>query len=317
MAYKEREFICKFCRNKFLSRKKDPSTCSKECKIKFMGKTLKVEKIGICEWCRKEFKYITSKRHPVHRFCSQDCRYKNNVDNIKKNGLSDKTKKKISNSLMNISLKDRGFTDNAIENSISALKKAGKKWNDSIKNKTYEEIHGKEKAQLLKKKFSEDRKGDKNSFFGKHHSIETKNKIVKNRKGKFYNFASGLFNDIKWQGSYELGFLIYCYENKIGVKRYNIDPIKYFYLNKRHHYYPDFIIDDIVIECKGYSDAQNNAKIKSGYKALGDKYKVIRKNSKELKELPNRKINLWYKKMEEKYRNILVIKHNPHMNEEV
>lgn len=233
MVYKERVFKCVVCGTKFISKQKSPKTCSKSCKMKLMDKQLKEIKINTCEHCGKEFEYKTSKRHPIHRFCSQECRHKHHIENLKTNGLKESTKNKISEKLKGRSLKDRGFSDEAISDSVEALKNAGRKWNDSVKGKTYEEIYGEEKAKKLKKQFSENRIGSKNSFYNKKHTKATKNKIVRNRNGKFYNFVSGTFNNVKWQGSYELGFLIYCYENKIRISRYFLEPIEYIFRQKK------------------------------------------------------------------------------------
>ncbi len=54
------------------------------------------------------------------------------------------------------------------------------------KGKSFEEFYGKEKSDELRKKISEiacNRIGEKNSFFSKSHSDETKNKLSQNRKG--------------------------------------------------------------------------------------------------------------------------------------
>ena len=55
------------------------------------------------------------------------------------------------------------------------------------KNKTFEELFGKEKANELKEQLSHNaslRVGEKNSFYGKHHSDETKKILSEKRKGK-------------------------------------------------------------------------------------------------------------------------------------
>lgn len=315
MAYKEREFICKVCGNKFNSRRPNPATCGKSCKMKLMGKTLKIERktIGICEWCNKKFEYIPDKRRLIHRFDTQECRHAYRGQYVKTHGNSEEAKKKISESLSGKSLIDRGFSKEAIESSIDALKVAGKKWNESIKGKTYEEIHGEEKAKEIKQKFSKDRVGENNSFYGHHHTIETKEKIVKNRTGKFYVFASGTFNDIRWQGSYELQLLIHCYDNNIVIKRFNKEPIEYVYQNKIRHYFPDFIIlenkEEIIVECKGRVDEKNSLKIKSGIEKYKNKFKLYKKTDFPLS---HKNINKWYKQMQQKYSDLLVIKHNPH-----
>ena len=58
------------------------------------------------------------------------------------------------------------------------------------KGKTYEELYGKEKAEELKKRLSikakKQQTGSKNSFYGKHHSQETKEIFRNKRLGKTY-----------------------------------------------------------------------------------------------------------------------------------
>lgn len=62
------------------------------------------------------------------------------------------------------------------------------------KGKTYEEIHGQEKASELKRRLSELGKelvGEKNPFFGKHHTEEVKIKFRKVKLGKTYEELYG------------------------------------------------------------------------------------------------------------------------------
>ena len=67
-----------------------------------------------------------------------------------------------------------------------------------IKGKTFEEVFGEEKAKELKRKISERSKlkiGEKNSFYGKHHSDELKKRFSEERKGiKPTNCKKVLFN---------------------------------------------------------------------------------------------------------------------------
>lgn len=54
-------------------------------------------------------------------------------------------------------------------------------------NKTYEEYYGEEKSNKLRQnisKIAKNRTSSKNSFFGKHHTEETKNKLREANKGK-------------------------------------------------------------------------------------------------------------------------------------
>lgn len=55
-----------------------------------------------------------------------------------------------------------------------------------IKGKTFEEAFGEEKAKQMKQRLSEfasQKTGEKNSFYGKHHSKESREKMSKARKG--------------------------------------------------------------------------------------------------------------------------------------
>jgi len=349
MAYKEREFICKVCENKFNSCQPNPVTCSKSCKMKLMGKQLKSEKktIGECEWCHKNFEYIPDNRNPIHRFDTQECRHSYRGQYVKEHGNSEEAKKKISKSLIGRSLINRGFDKESIKSSIAALKIAGKEWNNSIKGKTYENIHGEEKAKEIKQKFSEDRSGINNSqsleniskrigcsleeavkyttcygrskekhpMFNKHQSIETKIKIVRAIELSgiaSYKVATGTFNNIVWQGSWELQFLIECYDRNITVKRYDWEPLEYIgSSNKIRHYFPDYIINDTyVIEIKNpmlLKESNVKRKIEIAEKTFKSNYVVI---SAGFENKTTRK--RWYKVMQEKYGDLLVIKHNPH-----
>ena len=76
---------------------------------------------------------------------------------------------------------------------VEQKEKASKYWSiyyethdSNLKGKTLEERYGKEKANEIKGKLScaaSKKVGDKNPFYGKHHSEETKEKIAKSRKG--------------------------------------------------------------------------------------------------------------------------------------
>jgi len=72
------------------------------------------------------------------------------------------------------------------------------------KDKTFEEIFGEEMAKKLKKNLSncaKERTGDKNPFFGKKHSSETKEKIKNTKLGKYYGKQNIPFtiNGVKYE----------------------------------------------------------------------------------------------------------------------
>lgn len=78
------------------------------------------------------------------------------------------------------------WTELQKENVSKKLKDYYKTHDCYLKGKTFEEIHGEEKAREIKKKLSESfskRVGSKNSFYGRHHSEETKKKLSEARKG--------------------------------------------------------------------------------------------------------------------------------------
>lgn len=162
----------------------------------------------------------------------------------------------------------------------------------SIKGKTWEKIHGEEKAKKMKKAMSEihkgkvpskelralwsfQRQGSRNSFYGKSHSEETKEKIknaflgkslskehrenvskglakavVEGRmnnhpkqyiQGKFYSAKNKRY--IKYRSSYEL-FAYQLLERIKKVKVYHVEPfaIPYTYRSENRHYVPDLLI---------------------------------------------------------------------------
>lgn len=79
-----------------------------------------------------------------------------------------------------------------------------------LKGKTYEEIYGVEKAKMIKKKMSgripwnkgksDLYKGEKNTFYGKHHTEETKTKISKALRGYKHGKEFCLKNSLVHKG---------------------------------------------------------------------------------------------------------------------
>ena len=67
------------------------------------------------------------------------------------------------------------------------------------------------------------------------------------------NSLRGTYYGIKFESSYELGFIYACLKNGKNIKRCNI-VIPYKKENEIHNYYPDFIIDNNIVEIKGYAN---------------------------------------------------------------
>lgn len=313
MARKPRKYICEICGKEFESRSINPKSCSKKCKSQIYKKIYnekyrEIRKKIKCDYCKKEMVRVQS-QIKNNNFCSTRC-----YDEWQKiDGKEQmKIRNKISNSLKGVSLRKRGYSEESIKKWVNAGVRAASEF---CKGKKLEEIVGLEKANEIKQHKSEIYSGKGNPFYGKKHTIDTKNKIVKNRRMNGYIYSNGYFSEILWQSSYELSYLIYCFENNIEIKRFDIEPIEYYYQNKKHHYFPDFIQNnELIIECKGWVNGKELAKRRAATYIHSDKYKVI--DSKKLNELkilpPKKEVWKWYKKQKLKYSSELNIVYSPH-----
>lgn len=70
---------------------------------------------------------------------------------------------------------------------------------------------------------------------------------------------SGWYHGIHCDSSWELAFVIYCEDHNIHPKR-NTVYLEYIYNNKTYKYYPDFDINGVLYEIKGYESEQAKAK---------------------------------------------------------
>lgn len=124
------------------------------------------------------------------------------------------------------------------------------------------------------KKFYKTHEGQ---FKGKHHTEETKQKISEKMKGNKYWIKSlgktgfgkkGWYKGIHCDSTYELAYVIYCLDHNIEIKRCK-KRFKYFYKDKIHNYYPDFELNNKLIEIKGYWQDQveikKEAVLKEGF----------------------------------------------------
>ena len=70
----------------------------------------------------------------------------------------------------------------------------------------------------------------------------------------------GIYKGIHCDSSYELAFVIYCFDHNISFER-NLKGFEYCYNNSTHLYFPDFIINNKYIEIKNYISDLTKAKI--------------------------------------------------------
>jgi endogenous inhibitor of DNA gyrase (YacG/DUF329 family) len=185
--------------------------------------------MNICKKCGKEFQPVKG----LISYCSLECRNSrtwSEADKLKKSESAKKSDKiKIANKLI-----AKGFIKKRIE------KKCG------VCDKTMNLLPSK-KHQLF--------------------CSATCYKISENQKNcGGYRMGSGVGKSGWYKGywcdsSWELAWVIYNLENNIFFER-NKKSFEYFYDNKLLKYFPDFIIDDIYYEIKGYVNEKTTSKIK-------------------------------------------------------
>lgn len=328
--------ICEVCGIEFESNSFPfPRSCkNKDCRHIIKSETSRSGKqedkwlTKVCPVCKKLFETRISREST---YCSNDCNLK-----------SEERKENNKRLYTRVSLLDRGYSqkqyDTFIQNAIDRNK-------DNI-GFIYEEIYGEEKAKKIKEEMSKNRTGSNNSmsyeslmerleidsyeeakemmpatgrigelhpFYGKHHSIYSKKKMMNtfNNKGiiRWSNISTGNFNDVPFQGTWELKYIIDCFERNTSIKRYDLDPIYYEFDGEQHHYFPDFIInEDQIIEIKGYDKFMEKTKYKMeiANKKFGEKYHIIYDVGQ------NQNPRTFLRLAKKKYGDKLVIKHNPY-----
>jgi hypothetical protein len=195
--------------------------------IKFKG-ILKVERIKlnkICSNCSKEFEVTATeseiKRNRVKNFCSRSCA------NVRE--ISEKTKKKISNSLTGTTQKNRREINNNVEFICLKCGEIG-----------------------IDKNYNKKRMYHKDCWI----------KISGGIKNGSSRGKSGWYKGFWCDSSYELAYLIYCLDNNIKIER-NKKGFKYTFKNKDHLFYPDFIVNGEYVEIKNYRSEMTDSKIES------------------------------------------------------
>lgn len=86
-----------------------------------------------------------------------------------------------------------------------------------------------------------------------------------------------MYKGISFDSSWELIYYIYCLDHNISISRNTDKWFDYFYKDERHRYFPDFIVDDKIIEIKGNHLLDEDNNLTSFYsdvdKSLSDKEK--------------------------------------------
>ena len=125
----------------------------------------------------------------------------------------------------------------------------------------------------------------------KYCSLDCRHKSLSKTRGG-YRIGSGhskhgSYNGIRCDSTLELAFLIYHLDNNLYIERCK-EKRTYFWNNKYHIYYPDFITNEGIIEIKGYLTEQSIEKSKQN-----SDIKLILKN--DMKKYLNYVINKYGK----------------------
>lgn len=187
-----------------------------------------------CECCGK----VITEKFGSGRFCSIEC--------ANKRTHSNETKIKIGMSLKNSErriISNVNRREKCVEryyNSPKVCQKCGKLLPFEQRNLKYcsDECRSIGKAELS---------------FDKLHKIDTS----KHWRG---NFKWGTYKGFWCDSSWELAFVMYCTDNAINIIQ-NHDFFEYYYNGKTHRYTPDFIVDGVYIEIKGYFTDKDKEKL--------------------------------------------------------
>lgn len=105
---------------------------------------------------------------------------------------------------------------------------------------------------------------------------ETRRKLGSNMCGGYKlnghrKSYSGYYKGIHCDSTYELGYLIYCLDHNINIKRCE-ETFEYELNGKKHKYHPDFLVDETIIEIKGY----NKSDVQIKKESVGNRpYKIL------------------------------------------
>lgn len=136
-------------------------------------------------------------------------------------------------------------------------------WNRGLTAKT--DIRLKKQGESYHKGVLEGR--IKPSCLGKSIPVETRKKISSSMKGNS-NFSverlgrgkKGSYKGFFCASRYELAYVVYCLDHNIKIER-NKEYFYYEYDGKKRRYYPDFIVDNTLIEIKGFHTDQVDIKL--------------------------------------------------------
>lgn len=164
-----------------------------------------------------------------------------------------------------------------IYKNLSPEKKRNMNWNKGLTAETNASV--KKGRDTIREMYAN---GElKGTFTGRHHTKETK-KLISQNTSKAYNYEAdrksgrgkkGWYKGYFCDSTYELAYVIYCLDHNIPIER-NREYFLYEYQGKQHRYYPDFIVDGVLVEIKGFHNGVLPYKEQS-LKESGRAYKIL------------------------------------------
>lgn len=150
-------------------------------------------------------------------------------------------------------------------------------WNKGLTKKT-SKVLSSESERIKQKYASGELTG---SFRGHKHSEESKKKISLGTS-RSYNYdvnrksgrgRKGYYKGFYCASTYELAYVIYCLDHNIQIERCK-EYFEYEYQGQKHRYYPDFVVNDEIVEIKGFWNGRVNAK-RDAVLLQNKKYKIL------------------------------------------
>lgn len=279
----ENQYICKYCGKSFKAKNglslhircihlKDlkPVICYKQCPYcnNLIRTSGFIRHIEICKdfykpyYCQKCGKLVT-KKFGSGKFCSRKCANSHHLSEVSKQKISSSVKNADKTNYYNSIEQHKKFRKNSYYNSPTKC---------IICNSIlpYNKRYKKTCSELCRRELIR-RSALKQELHGC------------GKQGRYKNF---------WCNStFELVFIIYCLDHNINIER-NRKAYKYIYNNKSHKYIPDFLINNELIEIKGYYTDLVDVKLKSV-------------NDRPIKVLFKKDIQHCFDYVDQKYYNII------------
>jgi len=150
--------------------------------------------------------------------------------------------------------------------------------NPDIGGKGRESSHSKEsieKAKFTREETLKNYRGGKKEFYKsvtnkRENTINSYNggreKYYSDRQKNINKFRKYLYDNIRFDSSWELIYYVYSKDNGIDIRRCEDEHFEYYYNNKKYLYYPDFIVNGEFVDIKGDHYLNGDGSLRKVYK---------------------------------------------------